>query len=270
MPPSAQTASTVHVDDLERRIRNLRRWVIALGAALGVTLLLACALASVLAAPVMLVSTLMAGSEGPWGQASGPDTSDELRDEITAVYKESLTSVEVKRVSVVYEDEPALLGMGGEPAYAVEYRLKGSPVTIANVVSEFDGNLVSSGLLPPKGTLKSKLDPNQLITLLKAWDKHSPKPFGGVLRYDEALSLGSDFDPSVRASQPDEIVVGETTYKTSDLWVVFPGRTASGSKVKAEMMDSGQTVSVFHIDRKAGRFRYVGEETGIYSPVNPF
>jgi hypothetical protein len=120
-------------------------------------------------------------------------------------------------------------------------------------------------MLPSQGSMISKLDDKQVLSLLSAFAKRSDKPAGSFFSYLDSANGMAD-PTTVR----DSIRISGVDYKTDELWRVSEGVTVTGDTLDAEQF--GNHVwrdAIFHMDPATGECTFLGTEPGT-GPTLPF
>jgi hypothetical protein len=186
----------------------------------------------------------------------------EARADVENAFGDRLESVDVRIVQVDLPEE-ALAGApddaGPPPTLYVEYRLRGFETPIAGTLTDPYTSVASSGLVPTKGSLVSRMTDEQFDALLVAYAKATPSPLGGVRRYGDS--------PMEMPGQvvADTIKSGGRSYRTDELWSAREGALVKGDHMSLD--DSAYTegtAHVFHEDPKSGEFTYLGTESGVW------
>jgi hypothetical protein len=186
----------------------------------------------------------------------------EARSEVENAFGNRLENLEVRIVQVDLPED-AFAGApedaGPPPLLYIEYRLKGVSTAIAGTLADPFMSVASSGLVPTKGSLISRMTEEQFDALLAAYAEATPSPLGGVRRYgDSPMEM-----PGMAGVET--IKSGGRTYRTDELWAVKEGVLIAGDHIGME--DSAfteGTLHVFHEDTKTGEFSYLGTETGMW------
>lgn len=239
---------------LAASVRRLRVWLIALTSVVVIVVIGALTVVSLMALSLGSISS----------EATG--TSDEqvasIKREISNALGDRLQSVEVRAVRVEYGEEPfpySLLSGGGEESPYVEYRLKGSSVLVADLLGGPYGNDASaSGMIPTQGSLASRMTQEQFDRLLAAYAVETESPLGAVRRYGDK----SDLMDSGAGSVPDEVTVGNKTFKTAEMWSATQGRVVKGDTINlADESSFMRKALVFREDPTTGEFTFLGTES---------
>lgn len=235
-------ASTGDVD-LARKVRNLRRWLLAVTAVFALSVL-------AIGAFAWLFVSRFAGMEGP---VVKPEQVAEIRQEYEKALGPRLAQLKVRAVRVDYGDAmgPVPFFTPREELVYVEYRLKDSKVVFANL----GGPGGEVDLLPSRGSLESRMTDDQFAALLRAYEAETAAPFGGVHRYTDR-----GFDGPSNVSASDALTVAGKKYPQDELWVVSEGVVVEGDTFKPNEVMHGSRAMVFHEDPKTGAFVFIGTD----------
>lgn len=245
----------VTCESLAKSVRRVKIWLSVLTAALALSILGSCAFAgyAMLGTGVIPYSVEM----------SVPDEQlDATTQEFEDGFGSDIESLDVRAVAIEYGDMGfpySIMGGSGEETVYVECRLKSTDVVIAGLVGYMYGlDASSSGMIPTKGTLASRMTPEQLATLLKAYAAETDSPLGSVRRYgdrDEMMYEGTTVG--------DTVTVGSAEYPTNELWAATEGTLIEGDSIDMSMDPSMNTEAyIFHEDPETGEFVFVGTEPG--------
>lgn len=184
---------------------------------------------------------------------------ERARDEVEEAYGQRIKKLDVRVVTMSYDDTPFSFmssGMDEELVY-IECELK-SGVVIADPVSSFYGveNLSGSGIIPTRGSLTSRMTDEQLDAALAAYAAETDTPLGSVRRYtDDEMFDETD-------SVPDEVEIGKKTYASKELWKFVEGLIVEGDTVDGNNESYySRRAHVFHEDPDTGEFVYLGSES---------
>jgi len=255
--PTEDTAAAGEPDStriaaLETSLRRHRVWLAMLTAILGLFAISALAL-------IGLVSYELGSAFEDTGVSD--ESAVEAKSEIQQAYGDRLDDVEVRAVKVKYEEMPFPYSlMGGDDAKSlyVQYRLKGSDVTVADIVEGgvLGEDVATSGMLPTKGSLTSRMTPEQLDRLLVAYANETNKPLGSVRRYGD-----SQYPMEPGVAVPDEVTVGNRAYASKELWAANEGRVVEGTEVDlSSESEMSRKALIFHEDPETGEFTFLGIE----------
>jgi len=244
--------------DLVAAVRRLRIWTISLTAAVALL-----AIATVVGGIVLSRESDTVADPNAMYMGAPPSVTDEqlasTREDIESAYGDKLDTVEVRRVTMDYGDPMMPLAAGGEEQliYA-NYRLKGSPVAVADIVGGMFGpDAASMGMLPTEGSLTSHMTLEEFGRLLVAYAAKTSTPLGNVRRYDDSTMA------MMTGSAPKSVVsVGDKKYKTSDLWAASEGLALEGDQVGVEEMGSRKAL-IFYKDPQSGEFTFLGTEPAV-------
>ena len=252
-PPRVPVPDVVpSIAELARSVRRHRIWLIILTLVLVLPLIASCGSIAFLAStfgPMSDMSTIQ------------DEEADRTRQEIEDALGDRIEDLEVRVVSMSYGDSgfPFSLMPSGydEQSLYVEYRLKDSGVVVADLVGPYAMDAASAGLIPTRGSLASRMTDQQYDRLIAAYAAESNSPLGSVRRYNDAESMMME-----ETTVPAEVVVGDTTYPSKELWSATEGRIVRGESFNAdEEMSFTRRVYVFHEDPKTGEFTPLGTES---------
>ncbi len=241
---------------LAASVRRIKIWLTILSVIMGIALIGACG----------IVATAVLGIAGL--DSGGPQVDkaevESVKAEFQTALGDDLESLEVRAVSMNFGDAPfpfSILsgGSGGESAIYVEYRLKSSPVVVADVLGgPFGNNPRGSGMIPTKGTLASRMTDEQFSRILAAYAAETKSPLGTIRRYNDQSEMMDG--PS---TTPEKIIIGNKEYKSGELWSAVEGKIIEGDSVDMNTGDFGEprTAFVFHEDPKTGEFSFLGTES---------
>lgn len=241
--------------ELARSVRNLRRWMIALTVVVALTVMGGAAMAGVALWGIVGI--------GAMSDPTAPTDAmaDKVRDEIKSALGDKLESVDVRAVEFDYGGKPPFPyslvdGVGDSKSIYVEYRLKSSPTLVAGVLEGPMGmDISSSGMLPTRGSLASRMTDEQFAGILKAYAQETKAPLGSVRRYSDQSAMYEGKTSS------DMVPVGAKEYPSKELWSASEGIVVKGDRVSlSDTAPYQRKAYVFHEDPKSGEFTYVGTE----------
>lgn len=249
-PPAVDAAASLA--RLQASSRRHLIWLIVL------TVFMALALCGVISV-VGMTFGIGAVFEGP-DMASDEQISEAER-EIEAAYGAKLQDLEVRGVEVTYGDVPfpySIMSGGDMESLYIEYELKGSDVVVADLLEAgfYGDGLSSSGMIPTKGSLVSRMEIDQFERLLAAYGAETTAPLGSIRRYGD-----KPYYMETGTSIPDELTVGDKSYPTKELWTANEGRIIEGDSV--DMNDEegmGRSALIFREDTATGEFEFLGTE----------
>lgn len=247
-----EAESDIALAKLEASVRRHRIWLIILTATMVVAL---CGVTSVVGL------TLGVGATLGEPDMAGDEQISKAKQEIELAYGERLRDLEVRAVEVEYGAAPfpySLMSGGGMESLYIEYGLTGSDVLVANLLESgmFGGGLSTSGMLPTKGSLVSRMELQQFERLLTAYGNQTKAPLGSVRRYGDR-----PYPTETGVSVPEEVTVGDTSYPTKELWTVSEGRVVKGDSI--DMSDEsglGRSSLIFRENTATGEFVFLGTE----------
>lgn len=251
LPPALDVSPSLA--DLAKSVRRHKIWLIVLTVAVLVPVIVSCG------SIALVTSTFGLGSGMPAIEA---EEIDATRSEIEDALGGKIEDLDVRAVSMSYGDTgfPYSFIDGGfdEESIYVEFRLKGSGVVVADVIGgPFGMDAASSGLIPTRGSLASRMTDEQYDRLVAAYADETSAPLGAIRRYTDASFMMME-----ETSVPDEVVVGDTTYPSKELWSATEGKLISGDSVDMDVeMGASRSAFIFHEDPKTGEFTPLGTET---------
>lgn len=240
--------------DVHRSVKVLRVWLIVLTVVV-----------------VVLVGVAGAGVYAAWSYysmfngwaAEGPDADQTtaLEGAVKSAYRDALESVKVTELSLERPSAAGPFGAGYMPrVYSIVYRIKGVSSPFAGLASTPE-DLDGSGLIPTEGSLSSRLELEQVVSLAAAFKAESDKPIGGMSAY-------YDNDYVEGQSPPAVIDVAGKEYQTKTLWAVAEGsEPPADKKLQPYGMDDVRAL-IFHRDPATGAWTYLGTERR--PPAIPF
>jgi hypothetical protein len=179
----------------------------------------------------------------------------EARAEVEGAFGDRLESLEVRIL-----EPDGDMGVYGPPAgLYVEYRLVGADVTVAGIVMDPFQSVSAAGLVPTRGSLRSRMSEEQFDALMAAVTDATISVVGGVRRYGD-MPQGMPV-PELA----DEITSGDRSYPVDELWTVLEGTAVEGDTLDEDTLGyMGQTAHVFHEDPETGAFVYLGTEPAMW------
>jgi hypothetical protein len=248
--------ATPSTSELAGSVRRLKRWLVALTVVVALVVVGAIAAAGIIAWGIFGISRMDADPTAPTAR-----TIDSVRAEIKSALGDKLESVDVRLVSVGYGEGPPfpyslIYGVGDDKSVYVQYRLKGSSVLVAGILDgPFGTDISSSGMLPTRGSLISRMTDAQFTKILAAYAAQTRAPLGSVRRYSDRSSMSD-------APVPDKVPVGAQEFPSKELWSVTQGTVVKGDRVTIdEVSDLEGKSLVFHEDPESGEFTYIGSES---------
>jgi hypothetical protein len=242
--------------DLARSVRNLKRWIIALTVLVALTIIGGVAVAGITVWGIVGMGGAMSDPMAPTEQTVG-----KARDEIKSALGDRLEKVDVRLVSARYDSSPPFPyslvdGVGDSKSIYIEYKLKNSSTLVAGVIEGPMGmDVASSGLLPTRGTLASRMTDEQFAGILKVYAEQTKSPLGSVRRYSDHSAM---MEGKVSS---DMVPVGAQEYPSKELWSASEGTLVKGDRVAmGDASPFQRKAYVFHEDPKTGEFTYVGTE----------
>jgi hypothetical protein len=116
--------------------------------------------------------------------------------------------------------------------------------------------VASSGMLPTKGSLVSRMSPEKFDRLLAAYADETKSPLGAVRRYGD-----ESYFSETGSKVPDELTVGDRTLPTKELWSAVEGRIIKGDSVDMSGdSDYSRNALIFWEDPATGEFAFLGTE----------
>jgi hypothetical protein len=255
---TGQSDTALSSADLAKTVRGLKRWVIGLTIVVALMAIGGAATVSVAAWGIFAIPGAMMGTS----MEPSAEAIEDTRSEIRSALGDRLDKLDVRAVTIDYGFGPPfpyslMAGAGDSKSIYVEYRLKDSPTLIAGVLegSPFGMDVASSGMLPTKGSLSSRMTDEQFERILKAYAVETRAPFGSVRRYGDRSAMMEG------RAVPDKVRVGSQEYPSLELWSVTQGTLAKGDRISMDETHnfSGKSY-VFHEDSKSGEFTCVGTE----------
>ncbi len=250
LPPEDESATLAA---LQVSVSRHRVWLIVLSAVLVLSFL------GIIGMGVLVVGPFMGGFAVSSGASE--EQIDEAESEIQQAYGSRLEDLEVRVVEVKYGGAPfpySLMDGDTMKSLYISYGLQGSDVIIADLldVDMFGGDLSMTGMLPTKGSMVSRMTPEQFDKLLVAYSAETEKPLGSVRRYGD-----EPFFMETGQTAPEEVTVNNETFPTKELWTAAEGRIIEGDSV--DMNDGaymGGVALIFHEDPETGEFTFLGTE----------
>lgn len=237
---------------LAKSVRGLRTWLIVLTSLMG--------LAFIGTLIVVIVGIVGVGSLLSVGDGVSKDEITSAKSQVKSAYGDRLESLEVRAIKL--DDGTPFSALSGDTdaAVYVHYKLKDSPVVVADLVEGPGGNDAASyGILPTQGSLTSRMTTTQLNSILAAYASQTTVPLGAVRRYADEQNYTDTGDGS---SVPAVVSVGEKKYKTSELWAATEGKIVKGDTLNYDdVMNETRTAFIFHEDPKTGQFTFLGTES---------
>lgn len=253
-PQGSAEVTDSRIGSLVASVRRIKIWLGVLTALLVLAILVSCG----------ALSVLFLGFGG-FPFATGMSVSDEqidaARRDFENGFGSDIESLDVRAVAIEYGDMgfpfAFMQGAGGEETIYVECHLKSSDVVIADLVGYMYGlDAASSGMIPTKGSLSSRMTQEQFDSLLEAFSEETDYPLGSVRRY-------ADRDEMMFESAPigEALVIGDQEYPANELWAAAEGRLIEGDSV--DMSTESNTTRdalIFHEDPATQEFVFLGTE----------
>ena len=248
------SAAAAHAE-LAGALRRLKTWLIVL------TALVALLVAAMIVAAVWVPRAIDDKDQESLSSFAGPfgPTADEVaatREEIQHALGDKLQSLDVRLVTQKIDDPSAPADIPDQQFIYVQFQLKGTNVTIADVVGgPFGPDVAAMGMLPTQGSLQSRMTTGQFDRFLAAYARQTTSPLSNVRRYNDRTMMMAP--GSVQASV---VKVGEKKFKASDLWAATEGMTVEGDELPMDMWSSDRQALIFYENPKSGAFAFLGTE----------
>ena len=252
-PASPEGEVLARMEALKSSVRRLWIWLIV------VSVVLACVVVGVFVAVAGVYAPMLGFSDESMGAT--PETVTKTRQEIQNAYGDRIGNLTVRTVKVDEMGLPFPYSMASgtdSKSLYVEYTLKDSNVVVADLMGlgPYGDNISASGMLPTKGSLVSRMSPEQFDRLLLAYGRETKSPLGSVRRYGDA-----PFEGEGGAVTPDEVTVGGKKYSTKELWSANEGRVITGDSVDLnDESDFNRNAFIFREDPATGEFVFLGTE----------
>jgi hypothetical protein len=246
-------------DALATSVRRLKIW---LGILTGiVALLIVCTIGAVGMSVVGLGIIPGALQDMP----GGPSVSD-TRQQVQDAFGSQIQRLEVREVTQDFGGPPfpysLIDGSSGMKTVYVEYQLKGTDVVVAGVLGDgpFGSDAAASGMIPTKGSLASRMTPDEFKRLLAAYGAETRSPLASVRRYNDQSIVEPDGNSAAQAT----VTVGSKDFAAKELWIVTEGKIIKGDKVSTDEMMMGRKAYVLREDPATGAFTSLGSEPADY------
>lgn len=255
--PGPQESASMTESRIGTLVASVRRIKIWLGVVTALLVLLA--LASCGAMSVMFLG--IGGFPFATGMSVSDEQIDAARRDFENGFGSDIESLDVRAVVIEYGDSgfpfSLVQGAAGEETVYVECHLKSSDVVIADLVGYMYGlDAASSGMIPTKGSLSSRMTQDQFDRLLEAFAAETDYPLGSVHRYadrDEMMFEGT--------SVGETILVGDKEYAANELWAATEGRLVEGDRIDVGTEPSAtRDALIFHEDPATHEFVFLGTE----------
>lgn len=233
-------------------VRRHRIWLIIL------TSVLALMTAGIVAMVMLAVGI---GSFASESLGVSEESVAKAKQEVEGAYGDRLKKIDVRSVEVDYGGTAfpfSLMSGGSMKSLYVEYSLKDSDVVFADLLSSgmFGEGVASSGMLPTKGSLVSRMSPEKFDRLLAAYSAETKTPLGAIRRYGD-----DSYFSETGSKVPDELTVGDRTLPTKELWSAVEGRIIKGDSVDmSDDADYSRNALIFWEDPATGEFAFLGTE----------